>query len=205
MSGGGSGVGLAALVKGTVDIANASRDIKPDEIEQAKKNTGKEPKGFIVGYRRPRRLRPQGQPADELTLEQLAEIYGEGGKVTRWSELGVKIPGVSDDTIVRVSRQSSSGTYEFLREHVLGNRDFKLGLARPERLEGSRGTGGVDADRDRLQRHGLRDAGGQEAEARRQAGRPGRRGLRRASVHDQERIRSPGRSTCTRSASRRAR
>ena len=39
----------------------------------------------------------------------------------------MKIPGVSDDTIVRVSRQSSSGTYEFFREHALGNRDFRLG------------------------------------------------------------------------------
>jgi phosphate transport system substrate-binding protein len=47
--------------------------------------------------------------------------------VTRWSELGVTIPGVKDDTIVRVSRQSSSGTYEFFREHALGNRDFRLG------------------------------------------------------------------------------
>ena len=63
----------------------------------------------------------------EITLEQLTELYAEGGKVTRWSELGVTIPGVKDDTIVRVSRQSSSGTYEFFREHALGNRDFRLG------------------------------------------------------------------------------
>jgi phosphate transport system substrate-binding protein len=47
--------------------------------------------------------------------------------VTRWSELGVRVPGSADDTIVRVSRQSSSGTYEFFREHALGNRDFRLG------------------------------------------------------------------------------
>jgi phosphate transport system substrate-binding protein len=63
----------------------------------------------------------------EITLEQLSELYAEGGKTTRWSELGVKIPGVSDDTIVRVSRQSSSGTYEFFREHALGNKDFRMG------------------------------------------------------------------------------
>src|SRR5262249_9470168 len=44
VSGGGSGVGIAALIKGTIDIANASRNMKPEEIEQAKKNTGKEPK-----------------------------------------------------------------------------------------------------------------------------------------------------------------
>ena len=50
VSGGDSGVGLAALVKGAADIANASRDIKPSEVEQAKKNTGKEPREFMVGH-----------------------------------------------------------------------------------------------------------------------------------------------------------
>ena len=50
VSGGGSGVGIAALEKGTIDIANASRNMKPEEIETAKQNTGKEPKEFIVGY-----------------------------------------------------------------------------------------------------------------------------------------------------------
>ena len=48
VSGGGSGVGIAALVKGTIDIADASRDMKSEEIDQAKTNTGKEPKEFIV-------------------------------------------------------------------------------------------------------------------------------------------------------------
>ena len=66
-------------------------------------------------------------PLNEITFEQLTDLYAEGGKTTRWSELGVKIPGVTDDTIVRVSRQSSSGTYEFFREHALGNRDFRMG------------------------------------------------------------------------------
>ncbi len=50
VSGGGSGVGIAALIRGTIDIANASRDMKPEEIEQAKKNTGKAPVKFVVGY-----------------------------------------------------------------------------------------------------------------------------------------------------------
>jgi len=127
VSGGGSGVGLAALVKGAVDIANASRDIKPTELEQAQKNTGKQPKGFTVGHDALAIYVSKQNPLEQVTLEQLAEIYAEGGKLNRWSDLGVKIPGVSDDTIVRVSRQSSSGTYEFIREHVLKNRDFKLG------------------------------------------------------------------------------
>jgi phosphate transport system substrate-binding protein len=127
VSGGGSGVGLAALLKGAVDIANASRDIKPSEIEQAEKNTGQKPVGFNVGFDALAVYVHKDNPLSEITLEQLTEIYAEGAKTTRWSEIGVKIPGVSDDTIVRVSRQSSSGTYEFFREHALGNRDFRMG------------------------------------------------------------------------------
>jgi phosphate transport system substrate-binding protein len=127
VSGGGSGVGLAALLKGAVDIANASRDIKPSESEQAAKNTGKQPVGFTVGFDALAVYVHKDNPLTEITLEQLSELYAEDGKTTRWSELGVKIPGVSDDTIVRVSRQSSSGTYEFFREHALGNKDFRLG------------------------------------------------------------------------------
>ena len=127
VSGGGSGVGIAALLKGAVDVANASRDLKPAEAEQAQKNTGKKPVGFTVGFDALAVYVHKDNPLSEITLEQLTELYAEGGKTTRWSELGVKIPGVSDDTIVRVSRQSSSGTYEFFREHALGNRDFRMG------------------------------------------------------------------------------
>jgi phosphate transport system substrate-binding protein len=127
VSGGGSGVGIAALMKGAVDVANASRDLKPAEAEQAQKNTGKKPVGFTVGFDALAVYVHKDNPLSEITLEQLTDLYAEGGKTTRWSELGVKIPGVSDDTIVRVSRQSSSGTYEFFREHALGNRDFRMG------------------------------------------------------------------------------
>jgi phosphate transport system substrate-binding protein len=127
VSGGGSGVGLAALIRGTIDVANSSRDIKPSESEQAQKNTGKPPKGFVVGFDALAVYVHKDNPLAEISFEQLTELYAEHGKIARWSELGVKIPGASDDTIVRVSRQSSSGTYEFFREHALGNRDFRLG------------------------------------------------------------------------------
>ena len=127
VSGGGSGVGIAALMRGAVDVANASRDLKPAEAEQAEKYTGKKPVGFTVGFDALAVYVHEDNPLSEITLEQLTDLYAEGGKTTRWSELGVKIPGVSDDTIVRVSRQSSSGTYEFFREHALGNRDFRMG------------------------------------------------------------------------------
>jgi len=126
VSGGGSGVGLAALTKGAVDIANASRDIKSQEIEAAKKNTGKEPAEFTVGYDALAIYVHKDNPLDAITLEQIAQIYEEGGTITKWPELGITLPSGQDE-IIRVSRQSSSGTYEFLREHVLQNRDFKLG------------------------------------------------------------------------------
>jgi phosphate transport system substrate-binding protein len=127
VSGGGSGVGIAALERGTIDIANASRNMKPEEIEQAKRNTGQEPREFIVGFDALAVFVHMDNPLSEVTIEQLAEIFAEDGTDVSWSDLGVAIPGVSDDTIVRVSRQSSSGTYEFFREHVLGTKDFKLG------------------------------------------------------------------------------
>jgi len=127
VSGGGSGVGIAALERGAVDIANSSRNMKPEEIEQAKRNTGKEPKEFVVGFDALAVYVHKDNPIEEISFDQLAQIFAEGGTMEKWSRLGVKIPGVTNDEIVRVSRQSSSGTYEFFREHVLVKKDFKLG------------------------------------------------------------------------------
>jgi phosphate transport system substrate-binding protein len=127
VSGGGSGVGIAALERGTIDIANSSRNMKPEEIEQAKSNTGKEPKEFVVGFDALAVYVHKDNPIEEITFDQLAQIFVEGGTITNWSQVGVTIPGVADGEIVRVSRQSSSGTYEFFREHVLAKKDFKLG------------------------------------------------------------------------------
>ncbi len=127
VSGGGSGVGIAALLKGTIDIFNASRAMNPEEIEQARKNTGKEPKEIIVAYDAVAIYVHKTNPLEEITLDQITQIYAEGGTITKWSDLGVKIPGSANDEIVRVSRQSSSGTFEFLREQVFKQKDFKLG------------------------------------------------------------------------------
>jgi len=127
VSGGGSGVGIAALLKGTIDVATASRNMKPDEMEAAKRNTGKDAREFTVGYDALAVYVHKDNPINEISLDQLAAIFSEDGKTTNWSQLGVTIPNAGEDEIVRVSRQSSSGTYEFFREHVLQNRDFKLG------------------------------------------------------------------------------
>lgn len=129
VSGGGSGTGIAALIAGTVDIANCSREMEPQEIAQAQKNTGKTPKEFTVGYDALAVYVSKANPLNEITLEQLGEIYGENGNITKWSQLGVKIPGgLANDEIIRVGRQNSSGTYVYFRETILGkSRDYKLG------------------------------------------------------------------------------
>lgn len=127
VSGGGSGTGIAALINGTVEIANCSRRFEPEEIALAKKNNGKEPREFMVGYDALALYVHKDNPLEEIALEQLAEIYAEGGKIEKWSQLGVKMPAGADE-IIRVSRQSNSGTYFYFREAVLGKgRDLKLG------------------------------------------------------------------------------
>ena len=127
VSGGGSGTGIAALIRGTVDIANASRDIKPQEAEQVRHNTGKDPNDFKVGYDALAVYVHRDNPLEAITFPQLAGIFREDGAYTRWGDLGVSVPGCKRGEIVRVSRQSSSGTYDFFRERVLSKRDFKLG------------------------------------------------------------------------------
>jgi phosphate transport system substrate-binding protein len=129
VSGGGSGVGIAALINGTASIANASRKLEPEESEKAKKVTGKEPKEFMVGYDGLAIYVNKHNPIDEISVEELAEIYKEGGKINKWSDLGVKaIPGAKSDDIIRVSRQNNSGTYHYFREAVLGKKsDYKQG------------------------------------------------------------------------------
>lgn len=128
VSGGGSGTGIAALINGTVDIANCSRKVEPQEIEKAKLNTGKEPKEYLVGYDALAIYVHKNNPLTEISIEQLAEIYAENGTITRWSQLGVTLPAGASDEIILVSRQSNSGTYHYFREAILGHgKDFRLG------------------------------------------------------------------------------
>lgn len=129
VSGGGSGTGIAALIAGNVDIANCSREMEPQEMEQAKTRTGKTPAEFTIGYDALAVYVNKNNPLNEITLEQLAEIYGENGKTAKWSQLGMQIPGgPANDEIIRVGRQNSSGTYVYFRETILGKgRDYKLG------------------------------------------------------------------------------
>jgi phosphate transport system substrate-binding protein len=128
VSGGGSGTGVAALINGTVDIANSSRKLEEGERAKATQNTGKEPQEFMVGYDALAVYVHKDNPLEEITIEQIGQIYSEGGGITKWSQLGVKNAACPNDEIVRVSRQNNSGTYHYFREAVLGKgHDFKLG------------------------------------------------------------------------------
>ncbi|HTD66344.1 MAG TPA: phosphate ABC transporter substrate-binding protein [Candidatus Limnocylindria bacterium] len=128
VSGGGSGVGVSALINGTCDIANSSRKLEKEEEEKATaKYGGKHPEEFLVGYDALAIYVHPSCPLNEISVEQLSELFKEGGKINKWSELGVTVPGGQDE-IVRVSRQNNSGTYHYFREHVVGKKnDFKKG------------------------------------------------------------------------------
>jgi len=128
IKGGGSGMGIAALCAGKIQIATASRPMKPKELELAEKNTGKKPKQYIVGSDALAIYVQRDNPLDTISIDELAEIYGEGGTITKWSDLGIKNAACADDEVIRVSRQNSSGTYAYFREHVLGEkREYKQG------------------------------------------------------------------------------
>jgi len=127
VTGGGSGTGISAMINGTVDVANSSRKMKDSEIEAALSH-GVEPVEHVVGYDALAVFLHKDNPISEMSLAQLAAIYGEGGEVETWSQLGVEVPGCPSDEIVRVSRQNNSGTYVYFREAVLGETgEYKLG------------------------------------------------------------------------------
>ena len=132
VSGGGTGVGISALITGTVDIANASRALSADEIAKAKQNTGKDPVLHVVGYDALALYVHKDNPLSELTLEQIKQIYSQDGTIKRWSDLGLKVPGCEgDDKIVVVGRQNSSGSTNKLRDKFSARSCPSCGRMRP--------------------------------------------------------------------------
>lgn len=111
VTGGGSGTGIASLLNGTVDIANASRQIKSEEIENARK-VGIEPVEHVIARDAIAVIVNPNNPIDRLTLQQISDIFQ--GKVNNWSELGGE-----DRPIVRVSRETNSGTHVYFLEEVV--------------------------------------------------------------------------------------
>ncbi|MBU9889562.1 MAG: PstS family phosphate ABC transporter substrate-binding protein [Candidatus Omnitrophica bacterium] len=116
VTGGGSGVGIAALMNGTTDIANASREIKGSEIEKAQK-IGYYPEEFKVAMDSLAVVVNVANPVKELTVKQVMGIYT--GKINNWNEVGGP-----DQEILRYCRESSSGTYAFMKEEILKNKDY---------------------------------------------------------------------------------
>lgn len=121
VSGGGSGTGIAAMINGTVDIANASRSMKAKEIKLADKH-GHHPVEHVVGYDALAVFINKNNPANELSFSQLKDIYGRDPKATKWSDLGITVPGCSNGEIVVVSRQNNSGTYAYFKKAILGKK-----------------------------------------------------------------------------------
>jgi phosphate transport system substrate-binding protein len=127
VTGGGSGTGIAAMINGTVDIANASRAMKPEEIAAAEEN-GITPIEFSVARDAIAVVVHPSNPVDDLTLQQISDMYTR--KITNWSEVGG-----DDRPIVLLSRESNSGTYVYFLENVvrLGDKESEL-LFSPDTL-----------------------------------------------------------------------
>jgi phosphate transport system substrate-binding protein len=111
VSGGGSGTGISSLINGTVELANASRAMTTDEINNAKKN-GINPKQFIVARDAIAVIEHPSNPVRQLTLPQLSGMFT--GKINNWRELGGE-----NRPIVRVSRETNSGTHVYFLETVI--------------------------------------------------------------------------------------
>jgi phosphate transport system substrate-binding protein len=128
VAGGGSGVGFAGLIDGILDLAAASREIEPNELDRFTQKHGGKPTEYPVALDALSVYVHKSNPIDTIALEDLAEIYGDNGRIDKWSQLGVKNAACTGDSIVRVGRQNSSGTYVYFRETVLGKqREYKLG------------------------------------------------------------------------------
>ena len=120
VTGGGSGVGIAALLAGTTDIAQSSRKMKFDE-KQKLQEAGKSAKEVIIAYDALAVIVNSENKVTNLTREQLEGIFT--GKIKNWKELGGE-----DLKIVPYSRETSSGTYEFFKESVLKNKNYMNGI-----------------------------------------------------------------------------
>ncbi len=120
VTGGGSGVGLSALLEGTTDIAQASRKIKFDEKQKLQEG-GKTAKEVVVAYDALAVVLHPSNKVTNLTREQLEGIFT--GKIKNWKEVGG-----DDIKIVPYSRETSSGTYEFFKESVLKNKNYMNGI-----------------------------------------------------------------------------
>jgi phosphate transport system substrate-binding protein len=127
VTGGGSGTGFAALQNQTTDLCNASRKIKPKESAACVNAFGKRPTEHKVALDGLSVYVNEANPIAELTIADLEGIFT--GRTKNWKEVGGP-----DAPIVLYSRENSSGTYEFFKEHVLQGKDFS---ARAQTMPGT--------------------------------------------------------------------
>lgn len=119
VTGGGTGTGIAALMDHTIDIAMASRPIKPGEKMKAR-SAGINIEEIIIAYDALAVVVHPSNPVQRLTRNQLEDIFR--GKITNWNQLGGE-----NRKIIVYSRESTSGTYEFFKENVLKNKNYLPG------------------------------------------------------------------------------
>jgi len=117
VTGGGSGTGIAALINGTVDIANASRKMKDKEVTAAQEN-GIQPVEITVAIDALAVIVNPENPVSQLTIDQLSDIFT--GKVTNWKDVGG-----NDAEIIILSRETNSGTHVYFLETVVRKGDKK--------------------------------------------------------------------------------
>ena len=206
VKGGGSGVGIAALCAGKIEIATASRPMKPKEIELAEKNTGKKPKEFIVGRDALAIYVNEHNPLESISIEELAEIYGEGGKITQLEGTGRRERGLPERRDhSRQPAEQLGHVRLFQRGRAGQGARVQAGRHGAKRLVGRRGAGLARRPARSataawaIARDDVKVAQGVEDEGRRRAS--SRRWPRPATAA----IRSRGRCTSTRWASRPAR
>lgn len=127
VTGGGSGTGIAAMINGTADMANASRSMKPQEFEAAQEN-GITPVEHVVAADAIALVVHPSNPVERLTLQQISDLYT--GSLNNWNQVGG-----NDLSVVLLSRESNSGTHVFFLEEVirLGEKDSRA-LFSPETL-----------------------------------------------------------------------
>lgn len=117
VTGGGSGTGISALINGTTDICQASREMKDAEKEKLRDRYATTGTEIAVARDGVSVYVNAANPIKDLSMEQLRLIFT--GKITNWKELGG-----ADAKIIVYSRENSSGTYVFFKEHVLKNADY---------------------------------------------------------------------------------
>lgn len=116
VTGGGSGVGIAALIANRIEVANASREMKEKEYEAAREN-GVEPVEIVIGIDGLSVTVNSNNPVNSLTIDQIGAIFR--GDITNWSEVGGPNMPIS-----LYGRQANSGTYAFFQEFVLDKKDY---------------------------------------------------------------------------------